>query len=75
MCITRKNIPFEVESIKFCKLQNSTRIYLFRVLKQPVIEGKYIVAAKLNDDTLTFKHFIELKTAIQFYLDTICQYA
>lgn len=75
MRITHKNIPFEVENIKFCKLQNSTRIYLFRVLKQPVLDGKYIVAAKLDEDTLTFKHFLELKTAIQYYLDTICQYA
>lgn len=75
MRITRKGIPFEVESIKFCKLQNSIRIYLFRVLKQPVLGGKYIVAAKLDKDTLTFKHFIELKSAIQYYLDSICQYA
>lgn len=75
MRITHKNLFLEVENIKFCKLNNSVRIYLFRVLKQPVLDGKYIVAAKLDEDTLTFKHFVESKTAIQYYLDTICLYA
>lgn len=68
-------MPFEVEPLKFCQLHNSTRIYLFRVLKQQIIEGRFIVAAKLDADTLTFKHFTDIKLAIQYYLDSICQYA
>lgn len=75
MNITRNNIPFEVDAVKFCKMLDGTRIYLFNVLKQPIIAGRFIVAVKRGDDVLVFQHHTDIKLAIQHFLDLLCLYA
>lgn len=76
MKITRKNRTYEVEQIKFCSLSSGIKIYLFRKLDGiSKFSGRFIVAVKQRSETLHFVHLQELKTAINYYLDYICEYA